>query len=188
MFLYMILYVFCNVCMLSVIYFSCASLQSSCSILNRGESSGCQPQEVLEQVELLKANIADLEMQERELDMQKACLQQSIKHLNEDSSSCRYPYTVSVWARNIYLFIPYSRLIFFHFWVVPHEINSPRNAIVGGVYLITCWTLSFLVLPCLCGVIFGYLCAPSPVFPVSSLLQWNSSMNNPHPTSYSSLD
>uniref|UniRef100_A0A8C1RR30 E2F transcription factor 5 n=1 Tax=Cyprinus carpio TaxID=7962 RepID=A0A8C1RR30_CYPCA len=40
----------------------------------KGESSGCQPQEVLEQVELLKANIADLEIQERELDMQKACL------------------------------------------------------------------------------------------------------------------
>lgn len=79
-------------CMLSVIYFICVSLQSSCFILIRGESSGCQPQEVLEQVELLKANIADLEIQERELDMQKACLQQSIKHLNEDSSSCRYPY------------------------------------------------------------------------------------------------
>ncbi|XP_050980734.1 transcription factor E2F5 isoform X3 [Labeo rohita] len=58
----------------------------------KGESSGCQPQEVLEQVELLKANIADLENQERELDMQKACLQQSIKHLNEDPSSCRYSY------------------------------------------------------------------------------------------------
>ncbi|XP_026062094.1 transcription factor E2F5 isoform X2 [Carassius auratus] len=58
----------------------------------KGESSGCQSQEVLEQVELLKANIADLEIQERELDMQKACLQQGIKHLNEDSSSCRYSY------------------------------------------------------------------------------------------------
>lgn len=70
----------------------CIHLQSSCFILFRGESSGCQPQEVLEQVELLKANIADLELQERELDMQKACLQQSIKHLNEDPYSCRYPY------------------------------------------------------------------------------------------------
>ncbi|XP_051555873.1 transcription factor E2F5-like isoform X2 [Myxocyprinus asiaticus] len=58
----------------------------------KGESTGCQPQEVLEQVELLKANIAELEIQERELDMQEACLQQSIKHLNEDSSSCRYSY------------------------------------------------------------------------------------------------
>lgn len=60
----------------------------------KGESSGCQPQEVLEQVELLKANIADLELQERELDMQKACLQQSIKHLNEDPYSCRYSYVM----------------------------------------------------------------------------------------------
>ncbi|XP_051552912.1 transcription factor E2F5-like [Myxocyprinus asiaticus] len=58
----------------------------------KGESTGCQPQEVLEQVELLKANIAELEIQERELDMQKAYLQQSIKHLNEDPSSCRYSY------------------------------------------------------------------------------------------------
>ncbi|MCJ8731798.1 hypothetical protein PDJAM_G00203610 [Pangasius djambal] len=39
----------------------------------KGESSGCQPQEILEQVELLKAQIAELERQERELDMQKAC-------------------------------------------------------------------------------------------------------------------
>lgn len=75
------------------------TIQLRCSlkqllVLIRGESSGCQPQEVLEQVELLKANIADLEIQERELDMQKACLQQSIKHLNEDPSSCRYPYSV----------------------------------------------------------------------------------------------
>lgn len=115
-------------CMLSVTYFSCASLQSSCFILIRGESSGCQPQEVLEQVELLKANIADLEMQERELDMQKACLQQSIKHLNEDSSSCRYPYRQCMSQKYLSVFLlPYSRLIFFHFWVVPHEINSPRK-------------------------------------------------------------
>lgn len=58
----------------------------------RGESTGCQSQEVLEQVEHLKTNIAELEIQERELDMQKAYLQQSIKHLNEDPSSCRYPF------------------------------------------------------------------------------------------------
>ncbi|XP_051984001.1 transcription factor E2F5-like [Xyrauchen texanus] len=58
----------------------------------KGESTGCQPQEVLEQVELLKANITELEIQERELDLQKAYLQQSIKHLNEDPSSCKYSY------------------------------------------------------------------------------------------------
>ncbi|XP_060779044.1 transcription factor E2F5 isoform X2 [Neoarius graeffei] len=57
-----------------------------------GESSGCQPQEILEQVDLLKGQIADLERQERELDMQKACLQQSVKHLQEDPNSSRYNY------------------------------------------------------------------------------------------------
>ncbi|KAG7329966.1 hypothetical protein KOW79_006188 [Hemibagrus wyckioides] len=57
----------------------------------KGESSGCQPQEILEQVEHLKAQITELERQERELDMQKACLQQSIKHLQEDPNSSRYP-------------------------------------------------------------------------------------------------
>ncbi|XP_053484110.1 transcription factor E2F5 isoform X2 [Ictalurus furcatus] len=57
-----------------------------------GESSGCQPQEILEHVELLKAQISELERQERELDMQKACLQQSVKHLQEDPNSSRYNY------------------------------------------------------------------------------------------------
>ncbi|XP_027025248.1 transcription factor E2F5 [Tachysurus fulvidraco] len=58
----------------------------------KGESSGCQPPEILEQVEHLKAQIIELERQERELDMQKSCLQQSIKHLQEDPNSIRYNY------------------------------------------------------------------------------------------------
>ncbi|KAK2860712.1 hypothetical protein Q7C36_004878 [Tachysurus vachellii] len=58
----------------------------------KGESSGCQPPEILEQVEHLKAQITELERQERELDMQKSCLQQSIKHLQEDPNSIRYPF------------------------------------------------------------------------------------------------
>ncbi len=114
-------------CMLGV-----HTIQLRCSlkqllVLIRGESSGCQPQEVLEQVELLKANIADLEIQERELDMQKACLQQSIKHLNEDPSSCRYPYSQCMCQKTLNFFFLYSRLIFFHFWLVPLVINSPRK-------------------------------------------------------------
>ncbi|XP_076828283.1 transcription factor E2F5 [Brachyhypopomus gauderio] len=58
----------------------------------KGESSGCQPQEILEQVELLKAQISELERQERELDVQKECLQQSNKHLKEDPDNHRYSY------------------------------------------------------------------------------------------------
>ncbi|XP_062849048.1 transcription factor E2F5 [Trichomycterus rosablanca] len=60
----------------------------------KGESSGCQPQEILERVELLRAQIAELERQERELDMQKACLQQSIKHLQENPGNRRYNYVM----------------------------------------------------------------------------------------------
>uniref|UniRef100_A0A4W4DP78 E2F/DP family winged-helix DNA-binding domain-containing protein n=1 Tax=Electrophorus electricus TaxID=8005 RepID=A0A4W4DP78_ELEEL len=58
----------------------------------KGESSGCQPQEILEQVELLKAQISELERQEKELDIQKEFLQQSNKHLKEDPNSIRYPF------------------------------------------------------------------------------------------------
>ncbi|XP_066538280.1 transcription factor E2F5 [Hoplias malabaricus] len=58
----------------------------------KGEGSDCQPQELLEQVDLLKAQICELERQERELDMQKSCLQQSLKHLKEDPICCRYNY------------------------------------------------------------------------------------------------
>ncbi|XP_026883815.2 transcription factor E2F5 [Electrophorus electricus] len=58
----------------------------------KGESSGCQPQEILEQVELLKAQISELERQEKELDIQKEFLQQSNKHLKEDPNSIRYSY------------------------------------------------------------------------------------------------
>lgn len=109
-------------------YYTVALFSKAVACLIRGESSGCQPQEVLEQVELLKANIADLEIQERELDMQKACLQQSIKHLNEDPSSCRYPYSQCMSQKTlIFFFFLYSRLIFFHFWLVPLVINSPRK-------------------------------------------------------------
>ncbi|XP_072544248.1 transcription factor E2F5 [Salminus brasiliensis] len=58
----------------------------------KGEGSDCQPQELLEQVELLKAQISELEKQERELDIQKAFLQQSLKYLKEDPNSNRYNY------------------------------------------------------------------------------------------------
>lgn len=89
--------------------------------LNRGESKGCQPQEVLEQVEVLKANIAELETQERELDMQKACLQQSIKHLNEDPTGCRYPY-----------FNKKEMLILcLNVWVFPWMVNTPRKILLS---------------------------------------------------------
>ncbi|XP_030629167.1 transcription factor E2F5 [Chanos chanos] len=58
----------------------------------KGENSGCQTQEALEQVEQLKIQISELDVLERELDVQKASLQQSIKHMNEDSVSSRYNY------------------------------------------------------------------------------------------------
>ncbi|KAJ8011335.1 hypothetical protein DPEC_G00057070 [Dallia pectoralis] len=50
----------------------------------RGENLGCQTAEVLEQVEVLKAQLCQLEEQEKELDSQKSWLEQSIKHINDD--------------------------------------------------------------------------------------------------------
>lgn len=58
----------------------------------RGENLSCQTQEVVEQVELLKGQISELESKEVELDNQKAWLEQSIKHMNEDSIASRYKY------------------------------------------------------------------------------------------------
>ncbi|XP_044224062.1 transcription factor E2F5 isoform X2 [Thunnus albacares] len=50
----------------------------------RGENKGSQTQEALEQVNVLKAHISELEAQEKELDNQKAWLEENIKHLNHD--------------------------------------------------------------------------------------------------------
>lgn len=118
-------YEYCIMCSLRML--GVHTIQLRCSlkqllVLIRGESSGCQPQEFLEQVELLKVNIADLEIQERELDMQKACLQQSIKHLNEDPSSCRYPYSHCMSQKTlIFFFSLFSSDIF------PFLVGSPGN-------------------------------------------------------------
>ncbi|XP_010886897.3 transcription factor E2F5 [Esox lucius] len=58
----------------------------------RGENLGCQTAEVLQQVEVLKAQLCQLEEQEKELDSQKAWLEQSIKHINDDLITSRYRY------------------------------------------------------------------------------------------------
>ncbi|KAJ3595172.1 hypothetical protein NHX12_004476 [Muraenolepis orangiensis] len=57
----------------------------------RGESVGCQSEEVLEQVEILKTQISELEAQEKELDDRRAWLERSIKHLCHDPTTCSYP-------------------------------------------------------------------------------------------------
>ncbi|KAM4605236.1 transcription factor E2F5 [Polymixia lowei] len=58
----------------------------------RGENMGSQSQEVLEQVETLKAQISELEAQERELENQTAWLEQSIKHLSHDPIASSYKF------------------------------------------------------------------------------------------------
>ncbi|KAM3838220.1 transcription factor E2F5 [Diretmus argenteus] len=58
----------------------------------RGENTGSQSQEILEQVEMLKAQISELEAQERELDNQKSSLEESIKHLSLDPIASTYPF------------------------------------------------------------------------------------------------
>ncbi|PWA30052.1 hypothetical protein CCH79_00009588 [Gambusia affinis] len=50
----------------------------------RGQNNGSQSQEMLEQIRVLKAHISELEVQEKELDDQKAWVEENIKHLNHD--------------------------------------------------------------------------------------------------------
>ncbi|KAG7228990.1 hypothetical protein INR49_013223 [Caranx melampygus] len=58
----------------------------------RGENTGSQTEEVLEQVKDLKAQISALEAQEKELDNQKAWLEDNIKRLNHDPIASTYPW------------------------------------------------------------------------------------------------
>ncbi|KAF1383662.1 hypothetical protein PFLUV_G00134180 [Perca fluviatilis] len=58
----------------------------------RGENSGSQTQEVLEHVKVLKAQISELEAQEKELDNQKTWLEENIKHLNYHPITSTYPF------------------------------------------------------------------------------------------------
>ncbi|MED6279748.1 hypothetical protein CHARACLAT_003851 [Characodon lateralis] len=57
----------------------------------RGQNRVSQSQEVLEQIRVLKAQISELEFQEKELDDQKAWVEENIKHLNHDPDIHRYP-------------------------------------------------------------------------------------------------
>lgn len=60
--------------------------------VSRGENSGSQNKEVLEQVNLLKAQISELEAQEKALDNQKAWLEENIIHFNLDPIASTYPF------------------------------------------------------------------------------------------------
>ncbi|KAK5860204.1 hypothetical protein PBY51_021697 [Eleginops maclovinus] len=61
----------------------------------RGENSGSQTQDVLEKLTVLKAQISELEAQEKELDLQKAWLEKNIKDLNNDTITSTYPFMPS---------------------------------------------------------------------------------------------
>ncbi|XP_027877197.1 transcription factor E2F5 [Xiphophorus couchianus] len=58
----------------------------------RGQNNGSQSQEMLEQIRVLKAHISELEVQEKELDDQKAWVEENIKHLNHDPDICAYKF------------------------------------------------------------------------------------------------
>ncbi|XP_053185965.1 transcription factor E2F5 [Scomber japonicus] len=58
----------------------------------RGENKGSQTQEVQEQVNVLKAHLSELDAQEKELDNQKAWLEENIKHLNHDPVTSIYTF------------------------------------------------------------------------------------------------
>lgn len=59
-------------------------------LVSRGENSGSQTEEVMEQVKLLKAQNSELEAQEKELDNQKAWLEENINLLNHDPIARTY--------------------------------------------------------------------------------------------------
>lgn len=65
-------------------------LPSVIFLVYRGENSGSQTQEVMEQVNFLKAQNAALEAQEKELDNQKAWLEENINLLNHDPITRSY--------------------------------------------------------------------------------------------------
>lgn len=58
----------------------------------RGENLHSQTQEVVEQVKLLKSQISELEAQEKELDDQKAWIEENIKHFNNDLFTSTYKF------------------------------------------------------------------------------------------------
>lgn len=70
---------------------TCYCLHISISFFYRGENTGSQTQEVLEQAHVLKRQISDLEAQEKELDNQKTWLENNIKQLNHDPITNTYP-------------------------------------------------------------------------------------------------
>ncbi|KAJ8336840.1 hypothetical protein SKAU_G00380600 [Synaphobranchus kaupii] len=63
----------------------------------KGENTGCQTKETLERVEFLKAQMAELEVKERELDSQKAWLQQSIESMTDDPISATPSMVTPCW-------------------------------------------------------------------------------------------
>lgn len=65
-------------------------------LVYRGENSGSQTQEAMDQVKLLKSQISELEAQEKELDNQKALLEENIRLLNHDPLAKAYLLMVSV--------------------------------------------------------------------------------------------
>ncbi|XP_028307643.1 transcription factor E2F5-like [Gouania willdenowi] len=56
----------------------------------RGENNGSRSQDVIQEVNALKAQISKLEVQEKELDDQKAWIEANIKHLRQDSLNKTY--------------------------------------------------------------------------------------------------
>lgn len=60
--------------------------------VSRGENSGSQAQEIVEQVKVLKAHISELEIQEKALDDQKEWLEENIKLLQHDPTYSTYPF------------------------------------------------------------------------------------------------
>lgn len=80
-------------------------------MVSRAENSGSQTQEVMEQVKLLKAQISELEAREKELDDQRALLEENINFLNRDPLTRTYLFMISGTRLVVFLFVCVAELL-----------------------------------------------------------------------------
>lgn len=80
-------------------------------MVSRAENSGSQTQEVMEQVKLLKAQISELEAREKELDDQRALLEENINFLNRDPLTRTYLFMISGTRLVVFPFVCVAELL-----------------------------------------------------------------------------
>lgn len=90
--------------------------------VGRDENCAGQSQEVMEQVKLLKAQISELEARERELDTQRALLEEGVQFHDHDPLARTYPFFFLFFKRCIGVTAFYFSTPVDHFanWITQH--------------------------------------------------------------------